>query len=253
MKINKYFDFTTSLDIKTRAKLIKETGFDGVFLYYDDALTLEEEVKELKKNNLYIETVHLPATNCNHLWLDSKEGEDFVLKTKEGIIQTALYNIETVILHISSKDNPPAFNDLGLKRLREILDLCEKLNVNLALENLRRLDYLDYIYNNLSSPKLKFCFDSGHANAFTKNIDNFLFDKYGSKLIAIHLNDNFGDYDSHMIPFKGSINFELLASKLKALDFKGPITSEAILKEKDPSLFLKETKDALDKIKTMME
>lgn len=242
-----YFDFTDKLDYKKRAKLIKEEKFKGVFLFYSD--DIDDIVKIVRDEGLDIETIHLPFENCNHLWLDTDLGEEYVEKTKKGILAAAKNKIKSVVFHISSKNNPPIFNELGIKRIREILDLAEKVDVNFAVENLRRLDYLDYVFNNLDSPKLKFCFDSGHANAFTKNIETFAFDKYKDKLICVHLHDNDGSYDSHLIPFMGNIDWVKLANNLKKINYKGPLTSEAIIKNNmDPLVGLKDVKKALEKI-----
>lgn len=248
-----FFDVLNNLSAFDKAKLIKEAGFDGVFLFYNN--NIERDIDIVRSLDLFIETIHLQVNNCNHLWLDTIEGEEYVKLTKEGIISASKYNIDTVIFHISSKDNPPMYNELGLSRLRDILDLCEKVNVNFAVENLRRLDYLDYVFDNLESPKLKFCFDSGHANAFTKNIETFDFEKYKDKLICIHLSDNDDTHDSHLNLFSGSIDFKKLARRLKNIFYNGPITSEAIIKDEklDPLTGLKQIKDSLDKFEEFLK
>jgi len=40
----------------------------------------------------------------------------------------------------------------------------------------------------------------------TKNIATFPWDAYGGKLTYLHLNDNDGQKDQHLIPFHGSID-----------------------------------------------
>ena len=50
----------------------------------------------------------------------------------------------------------------------------------------------------------------------TKNIRNFPWDEFGSLLYCLHLNDNNGDKDQHLIPFNGTINWnELMKAILK--------------------------------------
>ena len=246
-----YFDFTNKLSPIERAKLIKQAEFKGVFLFYGE--DIDEIAKIVRNEGLEIETIHLRFENCNHLWLDTDFGRDYINATKKGILAASRNNIKTVVFHISSKNNPPEYNELGLKRIREILDFAEEVDVNFAIENLRRLDYLDYIFDNLSSPKLKFCFDSGHANAFTKNIETFEFEKYKEKLICVHLHDNDGSHDSHLIPFSGNIDFLKLANNLKKINYQGPLTSEVIIKT-DIDLLdgLKEIKKSLEKIEEYM-
>lgn len=242
-----YFDFTDKLNINQRAKLIKEENFKGVFLFYSE--DIDEVAKVVRSEGLDIETIHLPFENCNHLWLETPLGEEYIERTKKGILAAARNKINTVIFHISSKNNPPIYNELGINRIRDILDLAQEVDVNFAVENLRRLDYLDYIFEKLDSPKLKFCFDSGHANAFTKNIETFEFEKYKDKLICVHLHDNDESHDSHLTPFKGNIDWIKLASNLRKINYKGPLTSEAILKgDIDARSGLQDIKEALEKI-----
>jgi sugar phosphate isomerase/epimerase len=73
----------------------------------------------------------------------------------------------------------------------------------IALENLRKPEYLDFLFDNIKSDKLKFCYDSGHNNCFTPEID--CLGKYGDKLIALHLHDNDGTCDQHLLPFNGTM------------------------------------------------
>jgi sugar phosphate isomerase/epimerase len=59
--------------------------------------------------------------------------------------------------------------------------------------------YIDNIFKNIKSDRLKFCYDSGHENCFTPGAD-FLA-KYGDKLAALHHHDNDGSSDQHLLPF----------------------------------------------------
>ena len=98
---------------------------------------------------------------------------------------------------------------------------------------------------------LRFCFDSGHANAFTKNIDDFPWEKYKDKLICLHLHDNDGMYDLHQIPFEGNINWKLLMKNLKKNNFQGFLTSEAVFYRKENITeedFVKKVKHSLDRL-----
>src|SRR5690606_1576064 len=110
------------------------------------------------------------------------------------------------------------------------------------------------IFDNLNSNKLKFCFDSGHANAYTKNIENFEFEKYSDKLICVHFSDNFGNHDSHLIPLTGNIDWKKLAKNLKSIKFNGPLTSEAIIDaKKDPLTELRKIKKSLEIIEEYLK
>lgn len=219
-----HYGFPSSVQEKIR--LINEEGFKGVFLFWDK--DFKEIVAKVRETKLDIETVHLPFSNCNELWLPGEKGDDYVDTIINAIIEVRAAGVPTVVFHISSGDSPPPYNEQGLFRLRAILDVSVRHKVYFALENLRRLDYLDYVYSSIKCDYLKFCFDSGHANVFTRNIEDFPWNKYGDKLICVHLHDNNGESDEHLIPFSGNINWRVLARNLKAARFKGPLTCEAV-------------------------
>ena len=237
------FDFISS--ISEKINLIKKNNFDGVFIFYKD--NLNDDISALKAADLEIETMHLPYENCNCLWADDNSGEEYVQSILKGIEKARDYQIKTVVFHVSSSNEPPLMSEVGLNRMKRIINACEKYKINLALENLRRLDYLDYVFQNFKSEYLKFCFDSGHANAFTKNIDDFPWEKYQDKLVCLHLHDNNGCEDSHQIPLIGTINWQLLMTNLKKINYKGPLTSEAcnFYEQFTPEDFVKKVKEAL--------
>lgn len=245
MKKNIYYGYYKCDDNISRIKKIKETGLDGVFVFLEDGVL--ELINDLRDNGLEVETIHLPYKNVNNLWC---ENDDYFKMIINGIEIANLAKVKTVIVHTLSGKNPPLYNELGLNRVKEMIKLGEKYNINIAFENLRNLDYIDYIFDNIKSDKLKMCFDSGHANAFTKNIDTFPFDKYQDKIICLHLHDNDGENDLHLPPFNGNIKWEELIKKLKGINYQGPLTLEIQLNEmvEDEVGFLNELKEKLDKL-----
>lgn len=249
---NIYIDYGYKSTYQEKIALIKQYGFDGVFIF--DHEETDFLVEKLRETNLEIEAIHLPFRNCNVLWIEGIEGEQYTQAMINGILKAAKYDIPTVIMHITSKI-PPAFSEIGLNRIRKILEYAEKYQVYLALENLRRLDYLDAIYENIDHPYLKFCFDAGHANAFTKNIDVFDLKKYQDKLICVHLHDNDGEQDLHKLPFDGNIDWQILMNKFREINYQLPLTLEGVNKhqlELDEEEYIKRAKEALVKIETKL-
>lgn len=255
MKHNIYFEYQKTTPSKTRLKLIKDAGFDGIFLKIDENKNNEKIINEARKLNLDIEAFHLSADHCNSLWEETIQGEEYTEAIINGIIEASYFHIPTVVMHISSGDYPPAINRIGLLRMKRILKVANQYQINVALENLRRLDYLDYILDNINDRYLRFCFDSGHANAFTKNIADFPFAKYEKLLICIHLSDNDGSFDEHQLPFKGNIDWLKLINELKRIGFNGPLTLETINKDNQKSEveYLKEAKQILIRLSNVYQ
>lgn len=113
---------------------------------------------------------------------------------------------------------------LGLDRIKYLVELAEQKKVNIALENLRRPDYLQFVFENIQSDRLGFCYDSGHENCFTKGTD--LLSLYGNKLMALHLHDNDGTDDQHRIPGEGTINWDSIVRKIKSTTYRGSVSLE---------------------------
>ncbi len=236
MKKNIFFDYGYNSSIEEKAKLIKETGFDGVFLFADSLF--EEKYAMAVKYGLNVETIHLPFQKvCNLLWIDDEmqnvKAREYVETIKKWIRIASEKHIDKVVFHLSQSLTPPPINKIGFERILEILSECEKYNVYLALENLRYLEYLDETLANVKSKYLICCFDSGHANCFTKNIESYDFEKYKGLIKCLHLHDNHGENDEHLIPFMGNIDFKKVMYKLKKINYDGQLTLEIINSKSD--------------------
>ncbi|MDE7285123.1 MAG: sugar phosphate isomerase/epimerase, partial [Lachnospiraceae bacterium] len=123
------------------------------------------------------------------------------------------HNIPTVVMHITRLLFKPEITQIGLDRIKRLVDLAEKEQINLALENLDSIQHLDYVYDNIKSKYLGFCYDSGHEYLVHRDADCLT--RYGDKLFAVHLDDNCGDDDTHLLPYDGNINWDVLMQKLK--------------------------------------
>jgi sugar phosphate isomerase/epimerase len=214
------FDYKYDSSPAERLRLIKEAGFDGVYVH--SQYNPVEYIDLICRSTLKIESLHLPykkliqghtvdSRYVNVLWESDDRAAPYVDELIHEILFAHEYGIEMVVMHVTSGDTPPPMHENGIRNIAAILDVCEKYNIILCLENLRRLDYLDYAFDSLRSDKLMFCFDSGHANCMTHNLDSFPWSRYVDKLCYLHLNDNNGVADQHLIPFTGNINWEKLA------------------------------------------
>jgi sugar phosphate isomerase/epimerase len=141
-----------------------------------------------------------------------------------------------------------------LERLKNIIEKAEHFNINIAVENMSRHEYLEIIFSNIESKRLGFCYDSGHHILFNPNID-FL-SLYGDKLMALHLHDNDGIDDWHALPFSGKINWKDIVFKLNNLSYNGGVALEVgnIKFEyvEKPDEFLKLAIESIENIKNKL-
>jgi protein FrlC len=107
------------------------------------------------------------------------------------------------------------------KNVRLLIEPAHRFESNLILtvdDCLRMLD-------ELQSDKFGILLDTGHANV---NGEDFkaIIPKCKGIPLHIHLDDNLGDFDSHMIPGKGNVDFDSLFNALKEVGYKGFISVE---------------------------
>lgn len=252
--MNKGISFYFGYDIKPkeRVKLLKEAGFDSVITTDDKRWrfqngSLRQQIKLLKQQGLKWTSLHmgylkkeLPA-----LWQKGKLGEKLKKNLIKDVRKAKKYNFTCVVVHLAGE-----YSQVGENRLLEVLEVCEKLNIPLAIENLSNFALFKQVFENIKHPMLKFCLDIGHNNAYTPDVD--FFKTYGDKLITLHLHNNDGSCDQHTL--YGNVDWKKLGKNLKnhkeiSLDFELipknplPLTAEE---------FLKKAKDLADQLETFI-
>jgi sugar phosphate isomerase/epimerase len=231
-----WFGFRFSFD--KIIELIKNAGFQSVMTWWGDEYReingpKEMEPEIIRNNGLKLENTHFSFAGINKIWEDSLDGQDILNRYLSYVNDCKIYEIPIAVMHVSSGDNPPPYGQLGLDRFKRIIEKAEKNDIIIALENLRKPKYLDFVFDNIKSDKLKFCYDSGHNNCFTPNIDYLT--KYGDKLVALHLHDNDGTCDQHLLPFNGTIDWKQIMEQLKKNSYRGALSLEIDAQYKDVS------------------
>lgn len=176
----------------------------------------------------------------------SPDGEHFVLgeardnlltATKRTIEACAMLGIKNTVVHAAGS---PAFTPCEfMKRNRdfysELFDTMEKFEVNVLVENscegnsphyyLRTGAEIKEFIEFVNHPLLHACWDTGHAHM--RHMDQYeSIITLGSELRAVHIQDNYGDCDSHTAPFFGTCNFDQVIQGLKNAGYKGAFTFE---------------------------
>lgn len=108
---------------------------------------------------------------------------------------------------------PHEADETGLRRFVRIAEAAERYGIYLGLENSVFPEYLQFIFDNIKSKYIGFCYDSGHENAFAPGFGYL--SKFGDRLFALHLHDNDGVDDQHTVPFSGNIDWISMVKELK--------------------------------------
>lgn len=214
MKKGICFYFGVLNDIEERVQMIKAAGFDSIITNADDRFVFQngkitKQVSLFKKYGLKLSSLHMryKKEDLTNFFLDNNVGKKLEKNLKDDIKIAARYGFKCVVVHLNGE-----YSQVGFDRLKRLLNFAEKKNVPIALENLNDDRAFCYIMENFNHPYLKFCYDAGHNNAFHPEMDYL--DKFGDRLICVHLHDNDGKSDLHTLNEFGTINWKNLAKKL---------------------------------------
>lgn len=253
-------NYNRVLSQKGTVDVVKSVGFDSVFLqwYHKKDLLMNdiELLKYVRKNNLNIIFAHLSYENIDLLWTNSDESKIEIEKYKNDLKALKENDVELVIMHAIRKINFDKNNKCFLNNIREIINYAEELKIKIAFENTKVEGVLEYIFDNITSDYIGVCYDFGHDHAFFN--DNFNFERFKNLILAVHIHDNFGSSDEHLLPFDGTIDYEKVFSKLKMCNYNGPITLELCymddyVKEYAPIDFFKEAYNRAIKLKKLID
>ena len=117
-----------------------------------------------------------------------------------------------------------------------LLERAEKYGVNILVENFNKMcvDGLYWIDNApdllrmiecVNHPLFHAVWDVGHANMQDMPQDEAL-RMLGNHIRALHIQDNMGDVDSHLVPFLGSLNMDAVMTGLLDIGYNGYFTFE---------------------------
>ena len=233
MRKSMYIGYDLSKRSEHRAKAIKESGFSHTVLWWGtEGKNRFEQVKICERLDLAIENAHTAFDNINSMWLEGEEGEGITEYLINSVAEARDCGIPVLVVHLSSSFTPPPVGTLGLSRYSRICEEADKKGVIIAFENLRRVDYLDYIMENIAATSKAFCFDCGHEFLYNEGIG--VLEKYASRLTAVHIHDNFGKVDDHMLPFEGRIDWAALTRRLARLERNFTISLEVMREDSEP-------------------
>lgn len=200
-----------------------------------------------EQNNIRFTQMHGPVHGRNYTDLVLDLNIESYFKLAERSIRfAAILNIPWVVFH-ATKTTPG--NESTKKSLnynvefyKQLLPVMEETGVGIALENLvdpqqsrdgeSSRNYSSETYelieliDTLDHPLVGACWDTGHANLQGLDQGAALKD-LGKHLKALHINDNNGKKDEHLLPYQGTVDWEAVTNALSMIGYEGDFTYEA--------------------------
>jgi len=160
---------------------------------------------------------------------------------------------DVLVLHLGTPTvmNNPDDNHRGaaLRSLEEICVRAEPLGVRVAVEVIpNRLSdaasLAALLENDLDSRIAGICLDFGHAHLMGDVADAL--ETAAEHVIATHIHDNHGREDEHLVPYRGSIDWDLALVTLQKIGFDGTYLME-LAGAGDPARILEDARRARQK------
>lgn len=190
-----------------------------------------------KEKGISIFAVHAPLDNKDSLsGLDKDVREKAIDDHRRLLERAALAGAHHVVVHagtFTEAHEIPEMEKIASGSLEKLLGLAEKLNMKLALENLPagypgcNSGNLRRIVEDIASPWLGVCLDTGHAHISGEGVDH-AFAVLRDLIIAFHLHDNNGVADQHLQPPYGTIDWSAFGRVLAQMNFTDLICIEAL-------------------------
>ncbi len=164
-------------------------------------------------------SVHAPLSDINIASLNPRIRDESVKQINETIRISSELGINMVTMHPGHLSPlgvlvPEKIGEINKKFVRRIAKTADEHGVTIALENMpnQRITTCHSLSEllEIANSNVKLCFDVGHANT-NNNISEFL--DYG-KFANVHIHDNFGKEDSHLVIGKGNIDFRNVLKRL---------------------------------------
>ncbi|MBQ7328324.1 MAG: sugar phosphate isomerase/epimerase [Oscillospiraceae bacterium] len=172
----------------------------------------EKAMEALEKNSIVVDNFHAPFKGLNAIWEPGEAGDEMLRRLMGGVDACVKYNVKVMVGHVSNGRPMPPISPVGLDRYDRLMAYAKEKGITIAFESHRFVENVRYFMERY--PQAGFCLDTSHEDAFTPGVRYM--PMWGHRLVATHLSDNeyVCDYDMHMIPFDGHIEWDKTAREI---------------------------------------
>jgi sugar phosphate isomerase/epimerase len=255
-------------EIKVTLARIARAGFThvhwchewtGYYLYsVHEMLEIREWCDEL---GLKVKGVHATAGEYNADLKDYTSPNEYsrlagveLIKNRVDLAHTL--NAETIVLHYKLQEQDFRY---ALRSFDELEPYCKTRRIKICIENTEGPpDFVrglfDTLYKRYDRDYMGLCFDTGHAFLYCKENCLEYAERYNDRLFMMHIHDNNGKGDDHLLPFAGGFDWEGFAPVLARSPYSFPVLVESQCKEEgDDTAWLEKAFEAGRRFSAMVE
>lgn len=133
-----------------------------------------------------------------------------------------------MVCHLPNVKNRHGDLQRSVTILTMVADHCRKYGVRLAIEVCEDgdVEHIMKVIDTLNRPDVGMNVDTGHVMWCSKIQPSKVIRLCGSRIISLHLQDNYGANDDHQMPGLGLIDWPAVIKALKDVGYKGPLIME---------------------------
>lgn len=218
---------------------VSEAGFRYVEMWPEPWRTFEEDLNDLLDAiNVYdveVYSVHAPFSGLDISDIDEGIRRMSLQKVLRALEVAVRLGCTHFVVHPSArkygkKEDYEKAKSLLMKSVEAIVKKAEDHGVTMSIENMlappdgfrvgTKVSELKEIIAALRGGEVGICLDTGHANYNGLEVAEEA-KEAGDLLTALHVNDNDGRGDQHMVPGEGTIDWPKFIEALKDVNYNG--------------------------------
>jgi len=229
---------------------IASYGFEAVELFatrthfdYHESGAIDSLAQWLSGTGLRLNSIHAPivASMANGEWGESYSNAASDSARRQAAVREAAAALQIVkripfdvlVVHLgtpTAKSQPGDNNRAAAsKSAEEICSLAEPLGVRVALEVIPNdlstaASLVNMIERDLESKTVGICMDFGHAHIMGDVADAV--ETAAEHLIATHVHDNRRRDDEHLVPYAGTIDWDMALMTMQKIGYDGTYLME---------------------------
>ena len=207
----------------------------------------DEFIRVLEGQKALFSSHGLEVSQAHAPWRTPKDGDPeerkrWVVAMEKSIRGTHALGCRRFVVHplmpyMTSPDHPDEVWEMNEGFLAHLADYAKAYGVTVCLENMpfpgfpisTPVDCIRMV-DKLGRENLKICLDTGHAAIFTGSDVACAVRAIGERLEAVHIHDNMGKEDEHLIPGDGIIDWDGFAAALGEIGYGKVISLETSAK-----------------------
>jgi sugar phosphate isomerase/epimerase len=249
--------FNYNIPFESMVKIVREAGFTALSLGggnvahsgYSKPQKRRRIKAVLRRHEVMLDSIHAPFGKDK----DISSSDSQIRSRGCNEVESALdacndLGASVAIVHLNSRfpASEHEKRQLAVNRSLEwLIPRAERLGLGVAVENLPGASGMRLFEDVLALySQLEVCYDSSHAYLNRQDVPGGPFgvlDKYGDRVLAVHLSDASRDVDDHLLPYTGKIDWEDFAIHFSKTAYRGTLLLEVEMRTsryEDPVIFL---------------